>query len=119
MIGITLLYIGAVLLINGMGDWGRVDPRSVAVINFMAGSLTLVIALLLLFRGETQSDFFAVATTFLLAFTYLYVAITTIRCSLMAFQSGDTRFADPHGKLVTTPTSTPQLTRRVTRPWFV
>ena len=112
MVGVVLLFVGAVLLVNGMGGLGRVDGRSMAVMNFMVGLLALVASLLQLVRAETTADFFGVATFFLFTFTYLYVAtsiwfdldmsgfgwfcffvaITTIPCSIVSFRGGDPRF---------------------------
>lgn len=112
MTGVILLYVGAVLLINGMGGLGKVDSRSMAVMNFMVGALALVASLLQLVRAETTADYFGVATFFLFTFTYLYVAIsmwfdldmrgfgwfcffvalTTIPCSIVAYQAGDMVF---------------------------
>lgn len=112
MVGIILLFVGAVLLVNGVGGLGKIDAKSAAVMNLLTGGLALVIALILLFRAETNHDFFGVATVFLFAFTYLYagismvfsldmrgfgwfcffVAITTIPCSILAFQAHDLRF---------------------------
>jgi hypothetical protein len=112
MVGVLLLYVGAVLLVNGMGGLDRVDGRSMAVMNFMVGGLALVASLIQLVRAETTADFFIVATFFLFTFTYLYVAIsiwfeldmrgfgwfcffvaiTAIPCSIMAFKGDDFRF---------------------------
>ena len=39
MLGITLLYVGAVLLINGVGALGHAERRSIAVFNLLVGSL--------------------------------------------------------------------------------
>jgi putative amide transporter protein len=112
MLGIVLLYVGAVLLINGVGALGMAERRSIAVLNFLVGSLALVIQLILLVRAETTADYYIVATGFLFTFTYLYgavcgwfdldmrafgwfclfVAITTIPCAWVAFQGPDVRF---------------------------
>ena len=112
MVGVVLLYVGAVLLINGMGGLGRVDTRSMAVMNFMVGGLALVASLIQLVRAETMADYFGVATFFLFTFTYIYiattwwfelemkgfgwfcffVALTTIPCSIVTFQGGDKIF---------------------------
>ena len=112
MIRVVLLYVGAVLLINGVGGLGRIDMRSMAVMNFIVGGLALVASLLQLFRAETTNDFFAVAQSFLFTFTYIYVAvsmwldldmrgfgwfcffvaITTIPCSIVTFQAGSMMF---------------------------
>lgn len=112
MLGILLLYVGGVLLINGIGALGKAERRSIAVLNFLVGGLALVIQLILLVRAETPGDFFVVATGFLFTFTYLYgaicgwfdldmrafgwyclfVAITTIPCAWVAFHGNDVRF---------------------------
>ncbi|MCB1748072.1 MAG: AmiS/UreI transporter [Gammaproteobacteria bacterium] len=112
LVGVILLYVGAVLLVNGMGGLGRVDGRSMAVMNFMVGALALVASLMQLFRAETTQDYFGVATFFLFTFTYLYVAVsiwfeldmrgfgwfcffvalTTIPCAIVAYTGGDLRF---------------------------
>lgn len=112
MTGILLLYVGAVLMINGIGSMGRIDLRSMAVMNFMVGGLALVASLLQMYRAESTADFFGVATSFLFTFTYIYVAIsmwfeldmrgfgwfcffvaiTTIPCALVTFDAGDMRF---------------------------
>ena len=41
MLGLILTFVGAVLLINGMGGLKRIDDRSMAVFNFIVGSLFL------------------------------------------------------------------------------
>lgn len=112
MIGVILLFVGAVLLVNGMGGLGRVDGRSMSVMNFMVGGLALVATLLQIARAATPADYLGVAQSLLFTFTYVYVAIslwwqldlrgfgwfclfvalTTLPCSLLAFQQGDPRF---------------------------
>jgi len=112
MVGVVLLFVGAVLLINGLGGLGRAETRSMAVMNFMVGGLALFATLLQFVRAETTQDYFGVAQFFLFTFTYLYVAtsmwlnldmrgfgwfcffvaITTIPCSIVTFQTGDPRF---------------------------
>lgn len=112
MVGVVLLFVGAVLLVNGMGGLGRVEPKSMAVMNFLVGGLSLFATLLQFLRAETPAQFFVVAQFFLFTFTYLYVAIslwlsldmrgfgwfclfvavTTVPCSAMSFAQGDLRF---------------------------
>ena len=112
MVGVVLLFVGAVLLVNGMGGLGRVETRSMAIMNFMVGGLALVATLLQFSRAQTPTEFFGVAQFFLFTFTYIYVAtslwleldmrgfgwfclfvaVTTIPCALFAFQGGDVRF---------------------------
>ena len=76
MLGFTLTFVGAVLLINGMGGLKRIDDRSMAVFNLMVGSLFLFAALLSLVRAETAQDFHGVVAILLFAFTYLYIAVS-------------------------------------------
>ena len=75
MIGVILLFVGSLLLVNGMGGLDRVEPKSMAVMNFMVGGLGLVASLLQLSRADSSADFFAVAALLLFTFTYLYIAI--------------------------------------------
>ena len=113
MAGVMFLYVGAVLLINGMAGLNRVEPRSMAILNFLVGLLGLTASLLQLIRAESTEDYFVVATFLLFTFTYLYVAlsvwfetgmqgfgwfcffvaITTLPCSLVNYQTGETTFA--------------------------
>lgn len=80
MLGLVLLYVGAVLLLNGIWLIGKIEDREISVINFFVGGLTLVAALAVALgsavRGET--DILAIqlgALVLLFAFTYLWVGI--------------------------------------------
>lgn len=112
MIGVMLLFVGCLLLINGLGALDKVEAKSMAILNFMVGGLGLVASLLQLIRADSPADFFAVASLLLFTFTYLYVAIciwldldmrgfgwfcffvafTTIPYSLVSFQNNDPLF---------------------------
>ena len=76
LLGLTLTFVGAVLLINGMGGLKRIDDRSMAVFNLMVGSLFLFAALLSLVRAEAVQDYYGVVAILLFAFTYLYIAVS-------------------------------------------
>lgn len=76
MLGLALLYVGAVLFLNGLWLLGRIGDREIAVINFFSGGLTLLIALYLAFGpGSNPDSILAAAQTLLFSFTYLWVAI--------------------------------------------
>nr|WP_272943126.1 AmiS/UreI family transporter [Pseudomonas putida] len=47
--GLVLLYVGAVLFINGIWLMGRITDREVAVINLFVGLLSLLVAVYLIF----------------------------------------------------------------------
>jgi len=112
MLGIVLLYVGAVLLINGVGALGKVDGKSAAVMNLFTGGISFIINLVNLTHAKTPVDFYGIGTGLLFAFTYLYVAITnwyeldgrglgwyclfvaitTIPSSMVSYFGGDIRF---------------------------
>jgi len=76
MLGLTLFYVGAVLLINGIWLKGGISDREVTVINIFVGFLSVFVAVVLIV-GADASDSGQVnagAMTLLFAFTYLWVA---------------------------------------------
>lgn len=75
MLGISLLFIGAVLIINGIGLLNQTNNKESAPFNLLIGILVLIINLLNLYRSNTITDFFSVAGGLLFAFTYIYLAI--------------------------------------------
>jgi acid-activated urea channel len=114
--GIGLLYVGAVLLLNGIGMLQKIDLKAMAVMNFFTGGLYVVINIINLnfavTSGADISAFYGVGTSMLFGFTYLFVGLTdwfnldgrslawycffvgviTIPASLLSFQGGDWRF---------------------------
>lgn len=74
MLGVALFFIGAVLMVNGVGLMKGLDGRDTAPFNLLVGLLALFINLLGLIRAEGQPDYYAVAGGLLFAFTYLYLA---------------------------------------------
>lgn len=79
MLGLTLLYVGAVLLINGIWLLGHIEDKEVIVINLMVGVLSFLIAAYLVFNpAQDQSLITTGAFTFLFSFTYLWVAANEI-----------------------------------------
>lgn len=112
MLGIALLYIGAVLVINGMYLLGKVDGKSAGVMNIITGGLTLILNAMLIFKATEAAEFFLAAAGLLFCFTYIYlaisiffnleldgfgwyclfVAITALPSSYLSFSGGDARF---------------------------
>ena len=74
MLGVNLLYVGAVLAINGVGRLSKIDGKSLAVMNFFTGGLSVVANAILL----TIGDYYAAATGLLFGFTYLFIAINSV-----------------------------------------
>lgn len=115
MLGIVLLYVGAVLFVNGFSLLGLADAKGAAVMNFLTGSLALLINLIIIaVNAVGKGDpalYYAAGTGLLFAFTYLYVgavnmfgldgrglgwyclfvALTAVPSALLAFGS-DSRF---------------------------
>ncbi|MDD1015891.1 AmiS/UreI family transporter [Pseudomonas rubra] len=75
MLGLILLYVGAVLFLNGIWLTNRIAGREVAVINVLVGVLSLLVALHLIFGADANAATVkAGACTLMFAFTYLWVA---------------------------------------------
>jgi hypothetical protein len=75
-LGLGLLYVGAVLVLNGIWLLGYIQDREIWVINLFSGGLVLVIAFYSAFGpGPNQFSVFAAAQFLLFAFTYLWVGI--------------------------------------------
>jgi acid-activated urea channel len=82
MLGTILLYVGMVLMSNGLATISKIEGKSIAVMNLFTGGLSLVLNIVALSWGiidnKPESWFFASATGLLFAFTYLYVALNVI-----------------------------------------
>lgn len=74
MLGVCLLFVGIVLINNGMCTLYKVDGKSAAVMNILTGSLSLFIN----FVNLVQGNYYAAGTGLLFCFTYLFVAFGKI-----------------------------------------
>ncbi|MFD0890952.1 AmiS/UreI family transporter, partial [Streptosporangium algeriense] len=76
MATVGLLYVGAVLFINGMMLLGKVDARAAAVFNLFVGALQVITPTVLIIAAGNRADAILGASgLFLFGFTYLYVGI--------------------------------------------
>ncbi len=76
LLGLALLYVGAVLFCNGLWLMGHIADGEIAVINVFVGGITLCVALYLAFGpGADAGSIKGAALTLLFTFTYLWVAI--------------------------------------------
>jgi hypothetical protein len=76
---VGLLYVGAVLFVNGLMLIGVVEPRSAAPINLFVGALQVLTPTYLIFTAA--GDPLAVLSAsglYLFGFTYLYVGINLL-----------------------------------------
>lgn len=74
MLGVVLLFVGVILIVNGLAMAGRIEAKEAAVLNLLVGSLSAFAAVLGAIQATTPADFLAVGSGLLFAFTYLYVA---------------------------------------------
>jgi hypothetical protein len=76
MAAVGLLFVGAVLFINGAMLLGWVDGKSAAPMNFFVGALQIITPTYLIFTANGNADtILAAAGLYLFAFTYLYVGL--------------------------------------------
>ena len=78
LLPLTLLFVGAVLILNGLWISGRISDREIIVINLATAGITSVVATLTLIRATTLDDVRTVALTLLFSVTYLWVAINRL-----------------------------------------
>lgn len=72
---VGLLYVGAVLVINGLMLLGHIPGRAAAAMNLFVGAMQVVFpTLTLLQSGGDQLAVFGASGLYLFGFTYLYVA---------------------------------------------
>lgn len=77
--GLSLLFVGAVLSLNGIWKLGHIGDREIAVINIFTGCITLSVAAVLAFgHGADLGSVKAAAITLLFSATYLWVAANCI-----------------------------------------
>lgn len=75
LLGFALLYVGAVLFLNGLWLMGHIADREIAIINIFSGLVTGSVAVNLAFGPAADAGSIkAAALTLLFTFTYLWVA---------------------------------------------
>lgn len=76
MDSVGLLFVGAVLFINGVMLLGWVDAKSAAPMNFFVGGLQIITPTYLIFTANGDANtILAASGLYLFSFTYLYVAL--------------------------------------------
>jgi hypothetical protein len=76
---VGLLYVGAVLIINGLMLLGYVEARSAAPLNLFVGALQVVTPTYLIFTsGGDAATILGASGIYLFGFTYLYVGINLL-----------------------------------------
>lgn len=76
---VGLLYVGAVLFLNGVMLLGWVDGRSAAPLNIFVGLLQVITPTYLIFTAEGDvNTILGASGLYLFGFTYLYVAFNLL-----------------------------------------
>ena len=76
MAAVGLLYVGAVLFVNGLAFIGWVKGSSLVPMNLFVGILQVITPLYIIFTaGGDQATIIGASGLFLFGFTYLYVAM--------------------------------------------
>ncbi|MGY2082311.1 AmiS/UreI family transporter [Blastococcus sp. SYSU DS0539] len=79
MASVGLLYVGAVLIVNGLMLLGRVDARAAAPLNFFVGGLQVITpTYLIITSGGDPDTVLAASGLYLFGFTYLYVGFNLL-----------------------------------------
>ncbi|BBY46811.1 transporter (plasmid) [Mycolicibacterium arabiense] len=79
MNNVGLLYVGAVLFLNGVTLLGKVPVRSAAVFNLLVGALQCAVPTVMLIQaGGDAATTLAASGIYLFGFTYLYVGVTNL-----------------------------------------
>jgi acid-activated urea channel len=104
-LGLCLLYVGIVLINNGVCRLTRVPGKAPAIMNLFTGFVSVVVNVTAIVAGS----YYAAATGLLFGFTYLFsalntllaldtrpygwfclfVAINTIPCAIIDYRGGD------------------------------
>ena len=74
MLGVCLLFVGIVLINNGICNLCNVDGKAAAVMNIFTGGLSLFIN----FVNLVQGNYYAAGTGLLFGFTYLFLEANNI-----------------------------------------
>ncbi|MFD1929964.1 MULTISPECIES: AmiS/UreI family transporter [Nonomuraea] len=76
---VGLLYVGAVLFINGMMLLKMVEPRAAAILNLFVGALQVITPTVLIITNPgNPAQILGASGIYLFGFTYLYVGINLL-----------------------------------------
>lgn len=76
---VGLLYVGAVLFLNGLMLLGKVEPRAAGIFNLFVGALQVITpTLLIIFTPDDTDALLGASGLYLFGFTYLYVGINLL-----------------------------------------
>jgi hypothetical protein len=79
MANVGLLYVGAVLFVNGLMLLGKIDGKSAGIFNIFVGALQVFTPIFIIVNANGDlATIFSASGIFLFGFTYLYVGISNL-----------------------------------------
>ncbi|GAA5150517.1 hypothetical protein GCM10023340_27810 [Nocardioides marinquilinus] len=78
MSSVGLLFVGAVLFVNGLLLLGRVDAKTAGVFNLFVGALQTAIPFYVIATADTPDAVLGAAGVFMFGFTYLWIGINNL-----------------------------------------
>jgi hypothetical protein len=79
MSNVGLLYVGAILFINGLMLIGVIPGKSAAILNFFVGGMQVILPTIILMQANNDPAIvFGASGLYLFGFTYLYVGILQV-----------------------------------------
>ncbi|MDQ1900199.1 AmiS/UreI family transporter [Paracoccus sp. WLY502] len=81
LLPLSLLFVGAVLTLNGLWMMNRVSDREIVVINLATAFITGTVAVLSMIGADTPAAVKGAALTLLFSLTYLWVGINRLTAS--------------------------------------
>ncbi len=78
LLGLSLLYVGVVLILNGICLFGRIADREIVIINLCVAGISFLVALHAAYFAQTIADVRNAAMVLLFAITYLWIAYNRI-----------------------------------------
>lgn len=81
MLGLVLLYVGIVLINNGICRITNIDAKTASVMNVFVGALSVTVNAIVIVHGDfnnNHDDIYTAATGLLFGFTYLFVACNNL-----------------------------------------
>src|SRR6202034_1735810 len=78
MSDVGLMFVGAVLFVNGLLLLGKIDGKGAGVFNLFVGALQVAVPFYLIATAPTTDDILLDSGIFLFGFTYLYVGVSNL-----------------------------------------
>lgn len=78
MLGIVLLFVGFVLINNGVARFYNFDKKATAVVNIFVGLLSVICNIITICNATSTNNYYSAGTGLLFGFTYLFIALNNI-----------------------------------------